>query len=198
MRRELAIQVDYLDSPYQERIRQQSSQHLREPWAIDESEQLEHASVLFPRQSGEQDDYGGYLYLSARSGFGQFLRRSTTFSNLGRFSLSETEIIIRQILSKLRLAGIVKQVVEPRNTEDAPGYQLAASALLWSAGDGTKAFHDPIRVPNMPATGGRTNPFFVDFYRRVAQTAVGLEAREHTAQVPVDLRIDREQRFAEA
>ena len=79
-----------------------------------------------------------------------------------------------------------------------PGYQLAASALLWNAGDGTKAFHDPIRVPNMPATGGRTNPFFVDFYRRVAQTAVGLEAREHTAQVPVDLRIDREQRFAEA
>jgi Lhr-like helicase len=41
-------------------------------------------------------------------------------------------------------------------------------------------------------------PFFVDFYRRVAQTAMGLEAREHTAQVPVDLRIDREQRFAEA
>ena len=38
MRRELAIQVDYLDSPYQERVRQQSSQHLREPWAIDESE----------------------------------------------------------------------------------------------------------------------------------------------------------------
>jgi len=198
MRRELAIQVDYLDSPYQERIRQQSSQHLREPWAIDESEQLEHASVLFPRQSGDHDDYGGYLYLSARSGFGQFLRRSTTFPNFGRLSLSETESIIRQLLNKLRIAGIVKQVVEPRDAEDVAGYQLAASALLWNAGDGTKAFHDPIRVPNMPTTGGRTNPFFVDFYRRVAQTAVGLEAREHTAQVPVDLRIDREQRFADA
>ncbi len=198
MRRELAIQVDYLESSYQERIRQQSSQHLREPWAIDESEQLEHASVLFPRQSGDQDDYGGYLYLSARSGFGQFLRRSTTFSNFGRLSLGETESIIRQLLSKLRLAGIVKQVIEPRNAEDVAGYQLSASALLWTDGDGTKAFHDPIRVPNMPASGGRTNPFFVDFYRRVAQTAVGLEAREHTAQVPVDMRIDREQRFAEA
>ena len=31
---ELAIQVDYLDSPYQERIRQQSSQHLREPTGL--------------------------------------------------------------------------------------------------------------------------------------------------------------------
>ena len=199
MRRELAIQVDYLDSAYQERIRQQSSQHLREPWAIDESEQLEHAAILFPRQVQEHDDYGGYLYVSARGGFGQYLRRSSTFPELHqRIPLNETEPIIRQLLALLRLAGIVKEVVEPRNAEDVPGYQLAASALLWLAGDGTRSFHDPIRVPNAPATGGRTNPFFVDFYKRVAQTAQGLEAREHTAQVPAELRIDREQRFAEA
>jgi very-short-patch-repair endonuclease len=111
--------------------------------------------------------------------------------------LAETEPIIRQLLAKLRLAGIVKQVVEPRSTDDAPGYQLSASALLWVAGDGRQAFHDPIRVPNMPPSGGQTNPFFIDFYRQIAQTALGLEAREHTAQVPVDLRIDREERFAE-
>jgi ATP-dependent helicase YprA (DUF1998 family)/very-short-patch-repair endonuclease len=199
MRRELALQVDYLDSTYQERIKQQSSQHLREPWAIDESEQLEHAAILFPRQSGEEGDYGGYLYLSARSGFGQYLRRNTTFPGFQqRIPLNETEIIIRQLLELLRLAGIVKQVVEPRSSEDTPGYQMAASALLWVAGDGTKSFHDPIRVPNLPSSGGHTNPFFVNFYRSIAQTALGLEAREHTAQVPSELRIDREQRFSEA
>ncbi|MGI8962567.1 MAG: helicase-related protein [Bryobacteraceae bacterium] len=75
---------------------------------------------------------------------------------------------------------------------------MAASALLWVAGDGTKSFHDPIRVPNMPASGGRTNPFFVEFYRNIAHSALGLEAREHTAQVPSELRIDREQRFCDA
>jgi ATP-dependent helicase YprA (DUF1998 family)/very-short-patch-repair endonuclease len=198
MRRELAINVDYLDSSYQERIRQQSSQHLREPWAIDERERMEHASILFPRQSDEDDDYGGYLYLSPRSGFGQFLRRPTTFQDFHeRISLDETAQIIRQLLDMLRIAGIVKQVIEPRNPDDVPGYQLAASALLWTSGDGTKSFHDPIRVPNMPAVGGRTNPFFVEYYKRIAQTALGLEAREHTAQVPIDLRIDREERFAE-
>jgi ATP-dependent helicase YprA (DUF1998 family)/very-short-patch-repair endonuclease len=198
MRRELAIHVDYLDSSYQERIRQQSSQHLREPWAIDERERMEHASILFPRQSGEDDDYGGYLYLSPRSGFGQFLRRPTTFQDFHeRISLEETAEIIRQLLDMLRIAGIVKQVIEPRHSDDVSGYQLAASALLWTAGDGTKSFHDPIRIPNMPAGGGRTNPFFVDYYKRIAQTALGLEAREHTAQVPIDLRIDREDRFAE-
>ena len=153
----------------------------------------------FRAKCRNSDDYGGYLYVSARGGFGQYLRRSSTFPELHqRIPLNETEPIIRQLLALLRLAGIVKEVVEPRNAEDVPGYQLAASALLWLAGDGTRSFHDPIRVPNAPATGGRTNPFFVDFYKRVAQTAQGLEAREHTAQVPAELRIDREQRFAEA
>lgn len=201
MRRELSIQVDYLDSSYQERIVQQSSQHLREPWAIDENEinQLEHAAILFPRQSGEEGDYGGYLYLSARSGYGQYLRRNTTFPDFQqRIPLNETEAIIRQLLELLRVAGIVKQVIEPRDNEDVPGYQLSASALLWVAGDGTRSFHDPIRVPNMPASGGRTNAFFVEFYRNIAHTALGLEAREHTAQVPAEVRIDREQRFSDA
>ncbi len=199
MRRELALQVDYLDSTYQERIKQQSSQHLREPWAIDESEQLEHAAILFPRQSREDGDYGGNLYLSARSGYGQYLRRNPTFPDFHqRIPLNETEVIIRQLLELLRLAGIVKRVVEPRDTDDVPGYQLSASALLWVAGDGSKSFHDPIRVPNMPPSGGRTNPFFVEFYRNIAHTALGLEAREHTAQVPAEIRIDREQRFSDA
>lgn len=49
MRRELAIKVDYLNEPTQDRLRQQSSQKLREPWTIDENERLERASVLFPR-----------------------------------------------------------------------------------------------------------------------------------------------------
>jgi len=135
--------------------------------------------------------------MSARSGFGQFLRRGTTFPGAANLTLADTEVVIRQLLGKLRLAGIVKQVMEPRNPDDVAGYQLSASALLWVAGDGSKAVHDPIRIPHMPIDGGRTNPFFVKFYREVAQTALGLEAREHTAQVPIDLRIDREQRFAE-
>ena len=37
---------------------------------------------------------------------------------------------------------------EPERPDDVPGYQLAASALRWLAGDGTRPFHDPIRVPN--------------------------------------------------
>lgn len=86
-------------------------------------------------------------------------------------------------------------MAEPRGDDDVPGYQVVAAAMRWKAGEGTHAFHDPIRVPNQPEGGGRTNPFFVDFYQTTGNKLVGFEAREHTAQVPYESREEREARF---
>jgi ATP-dependent helicase YprA (DUF1998 family)/very-short-patch-repair endonuclease len=195
MRRELAIKVDYLDSLYQESLQQQSNQRLVAPWALDENEAREHAYVLYPRAQG-RDDYGGNVYLSARGGFGQYLRRRTTFGDYPeRLHLDDTDTIIGQLLNGLKEAGLVERVVEPRNKDDKAGYQLPASAMNWVADDGTHAFHDPIRVPRESSEGRRTNPFFAEFYRVTAVNLHGMEAREHTAQVPYDLRVQREEAF---
>ncbi len=195
MRRELAIKVDYLDQEFQERIQQQSNQRLVAPWALDENEAREHARILFPRPS-QANDYGGHVYLSARGGFGQYLRRRTTFTEFGeKLRLEDTDKIIRDLLEGLREAGLVERVVEPRDKDDVPGYQLPASALIWVAGDGTQAFHDPIRVPRESSEGHGTNPFFVEFYRTTAANLHDLKAYEHTAQVPYDLRVQREDDF---
>jgi ATP-dependent helicase YprA (DUF1998 family)/very-short-patch-repair endonuclease len=209
MRRELALKVDYLNPTYQETLLQQSSQRLIEPWAIDENESsdMEHAAILFPRSAQGRDDYGGNVYLTARGGFGQYLGRSSTFPEMpGRLPLNDRQQIILDLLRALEVGGLVEAVVPARGDDDVPGYQVPASALLWVAGDGTRPFHDPIRVPRRSETGGRTNPFFVNFYRNIAaslqgleareHTALqGLEAREHTAQVPYEKRIEREERF---
>src|SRR6266849_6819890 len=195
MRRELAIKVDYLDQLYQENLQQQSSQRLVAPWALDENESKEYATILFPRSRGGDADRS-YVYLSARGGFGQYLRRRTTFEDFGeKLRLDDTTTIIEQMLEGLRQAGLVEQVVEPRNEGDKPGYQLPASAMVWVAGDGTQAFHDPIRVPRESSRGQRTNAFFVEFYRATAANLHDLEAREHTAQVPYKLRMEREEAF---
>ncbi|MGD0949096.1 MAG: DEAD/DEAH box helicase [Candidatus Binatia bacterium] len=194
MRRELTIKVDVLDPIFQERIQQQSSQRLRPPWAIDENEQMEHAAVLYPR-SREAGDYGGHFYLSPRGAFGQYLRRHPQLPR--KLSLDDTLLIIRDLLEALRTAGLVEMVDEPKKKDDVPGYQLPASALIWRPGDGTHAFHDPLRVPRAAAEGGRTNPFFIQYYRQIAVEGKGLEAREHTAQVHYDDRQDREARFRE-
>ncbi len=111
--------------------------------------------------------------------------------------MPETGEIIRQVLEALRVGGLVEIVHETKSSDEAPGYQIPASAMIWKVGDGQHAFHDPIRVPRMPTEGGRTNPFFVDFYRTVAAELQGLEAHEHTAQVPSEIREMREHDFRE-
>ena len=198
LRRELVIKVDYLNTAYQESLLQQSSQHLIDPWAIDENEsqQMEHAAVLFPRPAQGRDDYGGNVFLTARGGFGQYLGRRGTFPEWAdRLTLDDRDEIIRGLLGALVEGGLLEIVMPVRNGEDVPGYQLPASVLRWVAGDGQRAFHDPIRVPRAAAAGSRTNPFFVAFYQTIAASLRGMEAREHTAQVPYDRRLDREERF---
>jgi len=195
MRRELAVKVDCLAPHSQETIRAQSSQHLVSPWAIDENETMRSGGTLFARPRGQHPREDA-IYLSARSGFGQYLRRPNTFDDYGeRITLVETDEIIGQILEALRPAKLVEPTGEDAN--GVVGYQVPAAALLWAAGDGTKPFHDPIRMPQLGEGGGRTNPFFVELYREVAREALGVHAREHTAQVPMEPRLEREKAFRE-
>ena len=201
LRRELAIDVDYLTTEFFERLQHQSSQRLREPWAIDEQERPEVASAVFPR-SRRPHDRQFYTYLSGRSGFGIYLGRANTLPEYdrttGNLRLVDKDSIIQDLFRVLADAQYVVRVVEPSEGDDLPGYQLSASAMQWHVADGRLAFHDPIRVPNPPQDGGRTNEFFVDFYRTVAGELQGLEAREHTAQVPYQERERREQDFGAA
>src|SRR5208283_314731 len=132
-------------------------------------------------RSRARDDYKGNVYLSARGGFGQYLRRSSTFEHWdAKLSLQDTQTIIEQLLECLRVAGIVAVVEEAAGESQVLGYQLSASAIVWMAGDGTKALRDPIRVPNAPLEGSRTNPFFVDYYRTIASDVQGIYARATT------------------
>jgi len=197
MRRELAIDVNYLQNSEQERIQQRSSQNLIPPWAIDENEKMENASILYPRPR-KRNDGPFSVFLSARGGYGMYLRRTDTFPDYPeRLNIEETGLIIEQLLAALTQARLVKIVSEPRGDDQVPGYQVPASAMKWFAGDGTKAYHDPIRVPNLPEGGGHTNPFFVRYYQTIAGEVIGFEAREHTAQVDYEDREEREKRFRE-
>ena len=197
MRRTLAINVTYLDSHEQERIRQRSFQRLREPWGIDENEKPEFAPIIFPKAK-ERGDYGGHIYLSPRGGFGQYLRRTATFPGHGHLRMVDTELITRQLLDALKRAGIVTIVQESQRPDEVPGYQVNAAAMKWVAGEGKQGYHDVIRMPRAPEEGFRANPFFVEFYGAAATGLIGLHAREHTAQVGNDVRQEREKEFREA
>lgn len=202
LRRGLAIRVDYLDSIYQESMKQRSSQHLAIPWAIDESERLTHDFIAVPGSARYRSNRE-YVFVSPRSGFGMFLRRAGTFSDHSgpKLKLDDTQIIIQQLFDVLSREGLLDRVEEPQDNDDFPGYQLNAALMIWQADDGRKPFHDPIRMPKLPEklkTVSRTNKFFVNHYQAIALDLKGVEAREHTAQVPSGEREKRENAFRNA
>lgn len=197
MRRELCIRVDYLDPSYQEGLRESSRQYLIRPWSLDEQEHLEPSRIVFPRARGDENKSPfRWYYISPRSGFGLYLKRNGTFQNDGaKLNTQDIEKIIQELLKTLIIPGIVHEVVQGRAKNEAGGYQLNASALIWKAGDAKQAFHDWVRVPNPPSQGLRVNPFFGELYRQDSGDLKYIEAREHTAQVSNDDREEREKRF---
>lgn len=196
LRRELAIKVDYLDPLRQEQIGIASSQWLKGPWSIDENEQMIHGFVCHPRPRGPKD-FGDALYVSARGGFGQYLRRPSTFESWGsKIKLDQTDEIITGLMRALASYGLLAEV-QPANGDEPAAYQVQAAAMRWCQGVG-HVEADPIRVPRPPESGLRANRFFVDFYKTVAADGQGLEAKEHTAQVPMEQRLVREARFRDA
>jgi len=203
MRRELAINVDFLRPSYQEQLQYRSNQNLVEPWAIDETETMTTARVAFPCTQTSLTGKRRFdnVYVSEYGGFGQYLRRAGTFPNHdAKPTLEETLTMIRDLLERLKLAALVEVVgeAEDANGKKVLGYQVRAASFIWKAGDGSRPYHDRIRVPRRPEGGSATNPFFVDFYTNVAAGLTDLRAREHTAQVPSDERQRREEAFRKA
>jgi very-short-patch-repair endonuclease len=197
LRRGLAIQVDYLESTWQDRLRLRSNQYLLSPWAVDEEERLEYAAVAYPRSVG-QGDWEGNLFMSGRSGVGMYVSRR--FSPAGRkLRTEEREHIIQALLEGLRHAGLVALVRPPANVSGIGGYQVKAAGMRWVGHVPADPFPfwDPIRVPRQPVGGHRQNPFFAGFYSDTAARIRGINAKEHTAQVPQAERIAREAAFRE-
>lgn len=204
MRTELLIKVSYLDPSEQDRIRNASAQRLRDPWGFDEGENLEISGMLYPRASTRRESSLN-RYGSSRSLIGQYLRRKEAFPDApSALGADEVPGLLENLLENLRKAGLVERVAEGKEGEPA-GYQLVAAGMRWVPGDG-RPVRDELRT-----TGGKTqqskdgeanqeetNQFFADFYRTAALTAKGLEAHEHTAQVPYQLREEREAKFKTA
>src|SRR5262249_49478032 len=136
------------------------------------------------------------LFISPLGGFGLSLRSGNTFPGQPKPDLTTTKEIIAALLEGLRQANILREVKGAYAS--VPGYRINSCSLIWRAGDGNKAYHDRIRMPTAPASGTTPNKFFVELFRSRIQGLRGVSAREHTAQVPSDLRVQREEEFRSA
>lgn len=188
-RRSLCIDVDCLTPTGFEEIAKQSRQHLVPPWALSESERAPQVGTLFPSKSAPGAPRGN-VFMSGLGNFGRYLRNSKGIGT--HLTSDDAQQIIRDMLRVLAQCGLITQV---DNIDEVPGYRVKASAIIWRPGDGTKGAEDPLRRSFDSETTARVNPFFRDLYRDVAVKLAGLHAKEHTAQVPQELRIEREDEF---
>ena len=200
LRRELAINVSYLDPQKQESMLQRHS--LNQVWGFDESmtvKQLTHAGFMFPRSKDTEKDSGDHFFMSPLGSFGRYLRQAKTFrDHPNQLSVDEAQELILDLLDRLVQADFVKRVTFTRRQEAEYGYQLNADTIIWVAGDGSKPFNDPTRITSEARDSQRINTFFQEYYKLIAASTGNLRAEEHTAQISYEKRERREQSFREA
>ena len=195
LRRNLAIDVEYLTEEGFDQVRRLSAQHLKEPWSLPERERPPAAGVAFPGP-GKPGQQRSNMYLSGRGAFGRFVIREFASRKI-TLKTAEAQEIIADLCRVLHDAGLL-MVAVPGDDDDVPGYRLRAAVIHWQAGTGLSGAEDRVRRTLDNEEGPRVNPFFRDLYRSVAVTLSGLRAKEHTAQVPPAERQERETEFSDA
>jgi len=194
LRRNLAIDVEYLTEEGFDQVARLSRQHLREPWSLPERERPPLAGVVFPGPGGRGQRRTN-VYLSGRGQFGRYLIREYSSRHL---KTGEAQEIITDLFTVLHEAGLLTVAAPPDADGDMPGYRLRAAVIQWLPGSGLSGSEDRVRRTLTNEQGPRVNPFFRELYRTMAETLAGLRAKEHTAQVPPGDREEREHEFSAA
>jgi superfamily II DNA/RNA helicase len=194
LRRNLAIDVEYLTEDGFDLVRRLSAQQLKEPWSLPERERPPVAGVAFPGPAGRGQSRS-HMYVSGRGAFGKFVIREYRDRNL---KAGDAQEVIQDLFKVLSEAGLLVEAVRPGGDGEQAGYRLRAAVIHWHLGSGLSGAEDRVRRTLDNEEGPRVNPFFRDLYKSVATTLSGLRAKEHTAQVPPQDRQDRERDFAQA
>lgn len=185
----LAVGSEALDALDLEAVGRHSRSLLRDPWAMDAKETLRTATTLLLDAPRRQDtrlrDEQIILRGGSRSRLARELNKASVWG--AKFGADDYLAIVGAMLAAAQDYGIVRSV---STAHDLPGWRLAPGAVRLVAG------------ANAGGWDGKTNRHFHDVYIQLAELLrkgepafLGLEGREHTAQVEQDVREWREWRF---
>ena len=195
MRQGLCVATRYLDHNELDQLRTLSFANLREPWGFTEEERPQNSKWLITRSLPKDVDPRKLDHLvsgSARSRLGRELRKPSLWGGANPYAARISDADYLGIVNAvMKAASGPYRLVRAEQTDiDAPGYQLVGSALIWRLGDG----QSPRQADD--------NPFFRNLIRNIAALLANsahrlfdFEAREHTAQVEQEDRLEREARF---
>jgi very-short-patch-repair endonuclease len=199
MRQGLCIATRYLDRTELDQLRTQSYANLREPWGFTEDERPQAAKWFVTARPREETDRRGrrlnvedFLVIgSARSRLGRALRQASTWGGANPYVRQINDSTYPALIEALLQAADSYGLVRREETDvGLPGWQLNGTALVWAVGLGASDRQ------------AGDNTFFRGLYRNIAglldnpvHQLFDFEAREHTAQVEQEDRLEREARF---
>jgi Lhr-like helicase/very-short-patch-repair endonuclease len=199
MRQGLCIATRYLDRTELEQLRTQSYANLSEPWGFTEDERPQPAKWFVTTRPSEETDRRGrrqkvddFLIIgSSRSRLGKELRKGSTWGGANPYYKQINDQTYPEVIAALLKAAESYGLVRKEETDfGLTGWQLNGSVLIWAHGTGesTRQADD--------------NAFFRGLYKNIAallgnpvHQLFDFEAREHTAQVEQEDRMEREARF---
>lgn len=195
LRREMAIDAKTLNREEQFELRRRVEANLRDPWAMDDQDQLLE-SAIFLMPGGRPQSKRERSLDTTRSKPGKYLRDGRNWGLRRKLSADEAEKLIVALVEALR--GNFLTVVTTEQGQR--GIQLLAGSLQWKLGDGTPPPTDPIRSKWMRSerlkkVERKANEFFAQLYRETARHLAGVEGGAHTGQIPAPIRQEREGRF---
>ncbi len=179
---------------FEKRFREQ----LKLPWSLDERERLmEPAVIRIETLNRSRHFYSKSI--GPTSSVGKFVKHYAKMHP----DLDSNEVqgdayrnFIEAVLGKLEAADyLIRETV--RNTADQPTpvFRLKLSQIEWRLGDGETVRADVVKRRSYKGSAPKPNAFFRELYERDFSSTKRFVAAEHTGQLGVEQRRDREERF---
>lgn len=185
----LAVDTEALDPTVMDTVSQSSRSLLKDPWAIDRNENLIGAASLVLEAPSKQKvgirDEKVLLRAGPRSRLARILNRESVLGE--KLKSPEFVELMEGILGLFEAEGMVRRV---DSGYDVTGWRLVPSVVILKPGKG------------IDDDDSASNSYFRELYLRISdglskgeEPLLGLEGREHTAQVTQQQREWREWRF---
>lgn len=193
LRRNYALNHHLLEKNERNRIETIIKEKVQPTWGLSLKETI--ASPAFARVESLKL-YGGIYTISVgiQSYIGKYIKQICTENNL-EVDTNLYNKYIYELLDELERAGYLSSQRITNSGQNAKIYQLKIDKINWEAGDGESAAPDRVRLFSYKEYKPKVNQYFNSLYQTEFDKLKYLEAADHTAQVKVAQRQEREKDF---
>jgi len=172
-------------------------EQLREPWTLDEKENLRLPSVVRLDPLSRTSNLSS-VSMGPASGLGKYIKQLVKVEGLDDSFLRGDHYreFILKLMRKLTDADYLHEFsARSEDGGEVPVYRLKVEKILWKLGDGATVKTDVIKRRSFRDAALKPNTFFAAMYSRDFANTKRLIARDHTGQLDSATRLEREDQF---